>query len=343
MAEAKWLLIETFGGGTPPSVIAMGRNIKPFMPLDRILHNRIGLTEARRALDDIAADHVPIDRISTDGRRRTIAVPVAISPTRLHGVMLWSGHPDTEVPPRDPAGAWVFNLDDSTDTRSDDLLDLLGVPPSQRCALRRHSIADVFGSPFVVNTGDQLMALARLVRAEHGTNTQSLWALRHPGGELRALHYSCRQLTETGTDGTTRKMLRGITYDIGPATDIPTAPPPAILEHRVLEAVAAEGEYRAIIHPRTLHLLQWIGPPMPGIAWQGFAAQPAPALHPDDIDAARAMVDGLRDGRTSGRIRVRALDGTWTALDARATLIALDHDTTAALVTLRHTAAPDRP
>ncbi|GAB2709359.1 GAF domain-containing protein [Nocardia thraciensis] len=343
MTDAKWLLIETFGGGTPPSVIAMARKIKPFVPLHQILNHRVGLREAHRALDDIDADRVPIDRISDDGRRRTIAVPLAISPTRLHGVMLWSGHPNAEVPPRDPAGAWVFNLDDSTDTRSDDVLALLGVPPDRRPALRRHSIADVFGSPFIINPGDQLMALARLVRAEHGTNTQSLWGLRHPCGELRALHYSCRQLTETDSDGTVRKMLRGITYDIGPATDIPAAPPPALLEHRVLDAVAADGEYRAIINPRTLHLLQWIGPPMPGIAWQALAAQPAPALHPDDIDAARAMIDGLREGRTSGRIRVRALDGTWATLDARATLIALDHDTTAALVALRHAAPLDRP
>ena len=52
---------------------------------------------------------------------------------------------------------------------------------------------------------------------------------------------------------------------------------------------------------------------------------------------ARAMSDGLREGRTDGRVRVRNLDGGWTVLEAKAALMLLDQATTAALVTIRGT------
>uniref|UniRef100_UPI002458819C GAF domain-containing protein n=1 Tax=Nocardia wallacei TaxID=480035 RepID=UPI002458819C len=319
MAETKikWLLVETLGGGTQPSVIAIGRSSKPFVPLRKILRHHVTLTEAKHAITEVVVQRRSVDRISADGQRRTIAVPVAISPTRLHGVMLWSGHPDAAVPPRDPAGAWKLDLTDGTGSRSDDVLAILGVPPDRRPGLRRHSIAAVFGSPNIVNASDPVAALARLVRAEHGTETQSLWTVRRPGGDLRALHYSCRHSTTPDHNGTVRKLVRGIVYDIGPAAEIPAAPTPTSLERLVLEAAAADGEYRVIFDPNTLHPLRWIGHPVPGIAWQGTAGQPAPAVHPDDLTTARAMIDG----RPRGRLRLRALDGPRTARDARATPI----------------------
>ncbi|WP_433733279.1 GAF domain-containing protein [Nocardia sp. CA-129566] len=336
MAAVKWLLIELFGGkgGKPMSVIGWGRTPKNFVPLDQILRHRTTLAQARDAIADAITGHGRIDRVSADGSRRTIAVPLAISPDRLHGVMLWCGDPRDQVPPRDPAGAWYFNYTEGTSTRSDDLLDLYGITREGRSDIYRHSIADVF-TQVHANLTDQSEALARIVREEIGTETQQIWTVRRDDGELRAAHFSCRLLEELSTAGERQVVLRGITHDIGPADDIPAAPPPTILEHRVLEAAAEEGEYRGIVNLRTLRLLRWMGTPAPGIAWQGLTGQPAPAIHPDDLPTATAMATGLRHGRTSGEVRVRTLDGGWTRLHIKAALMMLDESTTAALVTVR--------
>ncbi|MBU3061929.1 DUF5593 domain-containing protein [Nocardia sp. NEAU-G5] len=304
----KWLLLEMFRGRRP-TVIAVGRAPKKFVPLDSIIKNRTTLAEARVAIAEAAATYRQVDRVSADGTRRTIAVPLVISPNHLHGVMLRSGPPTEAVPPRDRAGAWVFDLTADTSRRSDDLLALMGYPPEEFDALREHSIAAVFAEPLTPNYAKQGDSLARLVQAEDGAETQQVWTIQRQDGELRAAHYSCRMVHETGPDAKVEKLLRGITHDIGPATETPVAPPVTILEHRVLDTSADEGEYRVIMNARTLQLLRWMGRPMPGIAWEGLQDEPTPAIHPDDIGIARAMSEALREGRSEGRMRVRALDG----------------------------------
>ena len=340
MAATRWLVLEMFQG-RKPTVIAVGSSPKNFLPLDRII-SRITLADARSAIAQTAATYLPVDQISADGTRRTVTVPLLISPQRLHGMMLWSGPPNEPLPPRDRAGAWYFNITAGTSTRSDDLLDLMGYPPEEFDAIREHSIAAVFGAPLTPNYNEQGNALAPLVGAEEGHEVQQVWTIRRQDGELRAAHYSCRISHEPGPDGTIHKLVRGITHDIGPATTTPVAPPPTILEHRVLETAADEGEFRVIFNTRTLQMLRWMGPPMPGIAWEALQGEPTPAIHPDDMPVARAMSHGLREGRTAGQVRVRALDGSWTALDARAVLMPLDQSTTAALVTVKLT-EPTQP
>lgn len=334
MATPRWIVAEWFEPHADPSVIAVGHSVKRFVPLDRILTGQYTLKEARNAIAEVGVTYQRVERIS--GRHRTIVVPLRISPDRLHGVMMWSGRVDEPVPPRSPAGAWCFDTHHSIDTRSDDLLAALGIPSDEWDSMRQHSIASVFSSPFTVNHDDQRAVLARLVRAVHGTDTQSLWAaVRGSDGDLRALHYSCRQLDEPDSRGKIHQLVRGITYDIGPAAEVPTVPEPTTVAHQILEASAADGRFRAIVNPQTLHLLQWQGPPMPGIAWQAYVDQPRPALHPDDLGQARAMAVSLHERDATGRLRVRALDGTWVALDVQAAAMPLDGKTTAALVTVQ--------
>ncbi len=51
------------------------------------LRHRLILSEVHQALTDVTSTHRSVDRISDDDRRRrTLAVPVAISPIRLYGV-----------------------------------------------------------------------------------------------------------------------------------------------------------------------------------------------------------------------------------------------------------------
>ncbi|MEC3952780.1 GAF domain-containing protein [Nocardia sp. CDC153] len=330
MAGTRWLLIETFGGGEP-SVIGLGSAPRKFVPLAQMFRQRETLATLRSAIAATQAALAPVEMMSEDGRRRTLTHPLLITPERMHAVLVWSGPTEETVPPRDPVGAWYFNLSTSKSTRSDDLLDLYGVAPENRA--REHAIAGVFTR--VITNSDESDALAKIVRSAPGTEHQAVWTVRRDDGALRAAHFSCRLLEEPGPAGGSETFFRGVTHDIGDATNVSAAPPPVILEHRVLDAAAEEGEFRAIMDLRTLRLLRWMGPPMPQIAWQSLAGEPEPEIHPEDLDIAKTMSRNLAHQRTSGTLRLRALDGGWKPVHARAVLMALDQHTTAALVTIR--------
>ncbi|MFE2958006.1 GAF domain-containing protein [Nocardia tengchongensis] len=336
MSGTRWLLIETFGGGEP-TVIGLGSAPRKFVPLTQMFRQRETLSAIRGALATTLARLAPVDAVSEDGRRRTVTVPLLITPERMHAVLLWSGPVEEEIPPRDPVGAWYFNLSTSKSTRSDELLDLYGVAPENRA--REHAIASVFTR--VITNSDESDALAKVVRSAPGTEHQAVWTVRRDDGALRAAHFSCRILEERSAAGETEVFFRGVTHDIGDATEVSAAPPPVILEHRVLDAAAAEGDYRAIVDLRTLRLLRWMGPAMPDIAWQSLAGEPEPEIHPEDLATAKTMSRDLAQSRTSGVLRLRTLDGGWRAVRARAVLMALDQYTTAALVTVRDLDAVD--
>ncbi|GAB3208052.1 GAF domain-containing protein [Nocardia tengchongensis] len=336
MSGTRWLLIETFGGGEP-TVIGLGSAPRKFVPLSQMFRQRETLSAIRGALATTLARLGPVDTVGEDGRRRTVTVPLLITPERMHAVLLWSGPVEEEIPPRDPVGAWYFNLSTSKSTRSDELLDLYGVAPENRA--REHAIASVFTR--VITNSDESDALAKVVRSAPGTEHQAVWTVRRDDGALRAAHFSCRILEERSAAGETEVFFRGVTHDIGDATEVSAAPPPVILEHRVLDAAAAEGDYRAIVDLRTLRLLRWMGPAMPDIAWQSLAGEPEPEIHPEDLATAKTMSRDLAQSRTSGVLRLRTLDGGWRAVRARAVLMALDQYTTAALVTVRDPDAVD--
>ncbi|GAB2510494.1 GAF domain-containing protein [Nocardia heshunensis] len=333
MPGTRWLLIETFGGGEP-TVIGLGSAPRKFVPLTQIFRQRETLAAIRGAVAATAETLAPVE--ITSAGRRTLTVPQLITPERMHSVLVWSGPDDEEVPPRDPVGAWYFNLSASKSTRSDDLLDLYGVAPEHR--EREHAIAGVFAR--VITNSDESDALAKVVRSAPGTEHQAVWTVRRDDGALRAAHFSCRILEQQSAAGQAEVFMRGVTHDIGDATDVSAAPPPVILEHRVLDAAAAAGDFRAIVDLRTLRLLRWMGPPMPGVAWQSLTGEPEPAIHPDDLATAKTMSRNLAHSHTAGRLRLRALDGGWKTVQANAVLMALDQYTTAALVTVRD-ALPD--
>ena len=129
----KWLLIETFGGEGhhEPSVIAVGRTVKRMLPLASVLGRGRYLEDIRELVARVAESGEPVRARSHDGRRQMIGHPLTVT-GHVHGVYAWLGDLDEEPPPRDPAGAWYFNLTRDTTVRSDDLFDLYGVAPANR-------------------------------------------------------------------------------------------------------------------------------------------------------------------------------------------------------------------
>src|ERR1019366_6823207 len=186
------------------------------------------------------------------------------------------GHVQQRPPPaRDLAGAWYFNLTKDLTVRSDDLLDLYGVPPADRQNERR--IAEMFAR--LITNSDEAAALAVMVRSRPGDEHQATWGIRRPDGQLRAGNFAARVIAEpAGEAGQTEILIRGITHDIGAAEETPSAPPRMVLAQQVIAAEAVPGKHRAIINLRRLNLMRWVDDPMPGVAWQLDAEQP-PAIH----------------------------------------------------------------
>jgi hypothetical protein len=328
----RWLLIETFGGEghTEPSVIAVGRAVKRMVPLATVLGRGRYLGDVRALVARVARSGEPVRMPSGDGRRRMAGHPLAVG-GRVHGVYAWLGGLEEEPPGRDPAGAWCFNLTRDVTVRSDDLFDLYGVAPGNRQYERR--IAEMFGR--LVTNSDEASGLALLVRSRPGDEHQATWAVRREDtGQLRAANFACRVMAEPGESGQDEVVVRGITHDIGPAEQTPSAPTRMVLAQQVIAAEKQPGKHRAIINLRRLTLIRWVDEPMPGVAWQHDAVHP-PAIHPDDLAVARQMSERLAtESPVEGVLRVRSVTGDWMPVAVSANLMLLDQHTTAALVTV---------
>ena len=335
----RWLLVETFGGDRPPSVIGVGATPKRMVPLGTILGRGRSLQAVDAAVAKVVATGTHEESLTRDGQRRILADPLLSYRGDAHGVWVWVGQAEESPPERSLAGAWHFNLATDTIGGSDDLLDLYGVEPADRQTQR--ATAEAF-TRLVPNT-DDAAALALLIRSRPGDEHQAVWAIRRDDGQMRAGHLSCRAVAER-REGQTEVVLRGITHDIGPAEATPAAPPPVVLEHRVLESMAQPGEHRALFNLKTLRILRWLDDPLPNLHWTLDPAHPdARWIHPEDQQAARMLSDSLRTGRTTGRLRLAAEGGGWITVAIVANIVLLDQHTTAGLFTLRRTEPTPAP
>ncbi|HXC78388.1 MAG TPA: GAF domain-containing protein [Candidatus Acidoferrum sp.] len=331
---SKWLLVETFGpSGSAPTVIGMGSSPRGMVPLRDVVRGR-NLACITAAITRSFTSGSGIDETDEDTRKRTVVVPLKTFAGTVHGFAVWSSSRDDQPPPRDPAGAWQFNLTTDKISGSDELLDLYGVPLSDRQS-ERHT-AEAFGR--LVTNADESAALAKIIRSEAGTEHQATWTVRRDDDELRAAHFSCRAVAEAGPTGGTHIVLRGITHDIGPAESTRSAPPQIVLAKQVLAGLTEPGTHRAIVNLRTLRLLRWMDTdtPMPGIAWAHDPSDPVDHwIHPDDLPRALEMAAGLARGKAEARLRFRTVDRSWSPLTVTANLVLLDQNTTAGLLTLR--------
>ncbi|MEO3939207.1 GAF domain-containing protein [Dermatophilaceae bacterium Soc4.6] len=332
----QWLLIETFGGDNAPSVIGVGTAPKRMVPLRTVLSRGRFLTAVEEAVADTMATGQQADHTTRDGQHHVVCEPLISFRGHVHGVWVWTGGLNQEPPPRDLAGAWHFNLTTDTIGGSDGLLDLYGVPPDRRQTER--ATAEAFTR--LIPNIDDAQAMALLVRSRPGDEHQAVWAIRRDDAEMRAGHLSCRAILET-PNGNPEVVLRGITHDIGPADATPAAPPPAILEHRVLESIARPGEHRALVNLSTLRILRWIDGPLPDLHWTHDPARLDPRwIHPHDQPAAQQLSDSLRTGRTTGHLRLARMPDGWLDVDIIANIVLLDQHTTAGLFTFSLGAQP---
>ena len=327
----KWLLIEAFGGRPAPTVIGIGSTPKKMVPLPLILGRGRSLELIEAAVTQALETKEPAVVEAAD-QHHVIAEPLLAFTGDAHGVYAWVGSRGETPPSRDLAGAWHFNLTTDTIGGSDDLLDLYGVLPEHRQTER--ATAEAFER--LIPNADASAALAILVRSRPGDEHQAVWAIRRDDGVVRAGHLSCRAVAEVH-DGQSQVILKGITHDIGAADDTPAAPPPPVLEQRVLESMAEAGAYRALINLKTFRILRWIDPAMPGLAWRYAPNESAHHawIHEDDRAIAERLSDDLASGQGKATLRLAGTERDWLVVDITANIVLLDQHTTAALFTMR--------
>ncbi|MEC3919293.1 GAF domain-containing protein [Nocardia sp. CDC160] len=320
----QWLLIETFGElDGNYTIVDWGGHPKEFLPLDKAVKG--AAAKIRQAITLVARSHEPL---SANGAGRQVEVYPHLVGDRLHAVQVWAGTEEQTVPPRPRAGAWDINLTTLTALGSAEWAELADIPEEQRGHER--SLANMFAQ--VQTDAKELVAMKRIIAAVPGTTHQGIWTVYRRDGAAFRSHFSCR-IYEQQIAGTAQRIARGISQEVFAGPD--GQPEPLILlEHRLLEADTPPGEYRALINLRNLRLIRWVhGSPIPDeIAWRGIADQPAPEVHPDDHPIMLDMARGLARSSTTGRLRMRGVDGSWIPINAHASLVAIDQETTAALL-----------
>lgn len=324
----KWLLVETFGS-VPPTVIGMGGSPRSMTPLTKALNQGGSLREVESAIANVKETKLPLDVVSKN--RRVVAVPLISYRGDVHGIHVWSGQLGETPPPRDTAGAWYFNLTTDVIGGSDELLDLYGVPADKR----QHARVTAEAFTRLLANVDFAAGLAKLVRSEPGEEHQAIWTVIRDDGARRAAHFSFRAVAETNTLGKQEVVLRGITHDLGPAETSPAAPPPIVLEQRLLESMAEPGQHRAIVNLKTFRILRWLDEPMQDLGWEMDERNPLPWIHDDDLPLARSLASTLgKATKATATLRFRGRDASWLPLVVVANLVLLDEHTTAALFTL---------
>lgn len=297
----RWLLVETFGARPAPTLIAVGSTPKKMITLAAVLGRGHHLELVQAAVAQATTAGTSVELHASERARRAIAIPLSTFAGQVHGAFVWVGAPNEAPPERDPAGAWHFNLTTDTIGGSPELLDLYGVAPEHRQTER--ATAEAFER--LILNADASAALAKIVRSQPGEEHQAVWGIRRDDGKLRAGHFSCRAVEETHA-GQRHVVLRGITHDIGPAEQTPAAPPPPVLEQRLIESLAEPGAYRALVNLKTFRILRCIDDPMPELAWRHTPATPTPErwIHPNDQAVAEKLSAGLSSGHAEATVRL---------------------------------------
>jgi hypothetical protein len=324
--ERGWLLIETLGWPREaPSIVNWAGRPREFVPLEKPLKNVVG--RVKRAIEEVARTREPLSIIGAGVRIEAYGHWVD---GRMHAVQYWSGRESDPVPPRPAAGAWWIDCTDMTAMASPEYADMSQMPLEVRG--RPRSVAVMFTT--VETDPKESLAIRKMVLGQPGDRNQSVWTVNLPDGGAFRSHFATRLYRQPGWNGEPDHVVcRGVSVEV----EMPPAGGPepiVLLQHQLLESSTRPGEYRALLALESLRLIRWVhgSPVPPGIAWEGRAGEPEPAVHPDDRRVMIDMAKGLDRQSTAGSLRVRALDGGWIRIHATANLVALGRDTTAALV-----------
>jgi Family of unknown function (DUF5628)/Domain of unknown function (DUF5593) len=324
MMAHDWLLLETLGD--EPTVVAQGRQLKNMVPLDAFLRRSPHLSAiddavARTARTGIGRSH------SVPGTDRVIRTePVTMSDGHVHGVHLWTGPANSEVPDRPVPGPLVWNLTTGVATDTPQSLSNSGMDPAVEPTHGRTFAEDLPRKEFVPN---ETKVLSLTIHCEPGDHMCSMWDVTDHRGDLISVGWVARANLETMPDGTRHLIGRAMNWR-GERQG-----PPVAADHlgqRILEGLAQPGVHRALVDIHSWTLLKWLDDPCPFYDWR----QPGDeVVNPDDEPLMKRMIEEFVDGPTSRVLRLKGVHGGWVRIHVTVNRVQLDDKTVAGLLSLR--------
>lgn len=320
-----WLLVETLG--EEPAVVALGRQLRNFVPISAFLRRNPHLAAIQAAVAESLQNSQSLVSITPKSGRVIRTEPVLMSDGRMHGVHVWSGPPAAEPPERPIPGPlkWDMTLREATDT-----------PESLANAGRNLDVEKPEGRAFAdswpsgdlkPNEGKTLGA----VGAQPGQTLCDTWDSTDWQGNHIRVGFVARNGLEPGPDGRDHVIARGMNWRAVPVEPVPSTDRSA---PRTVQGVTEPGVHRALFDPRSFTLLKWLDEPCPFYDWRRIVTD-APPVHPRDEAKVAAMAAEFAGGATSGVLRMPGHDGGWVPVHVTASLVEVEQKTFAGLVSLR--------
>ncbi|MFI9507542.1 GAF domain-containing protein [Nocardia sp. NPDC052566] len=330
---SEWILIECIR--ETPTIMAVGRKPVPLKAVDAVLRGPHRST-AHRVIAHVRQTREDYTEESATKGERVIAQPILNVLGMCHGVRLWIGGLDEEVPEPSRSGAWDWDEAKVTTLATEEMHDIYAVPPHRRLP----EVSRISGLRHITTADDKSAALAASLSAEllhdMAKSFQTTWQILRDDGVLRDINFCAR-----GAYIDEVPFLHGITHDITPGgLDDNAQVPPLTYAEALIEGELREDDvWPILVDMRSLTGFEWLRDPMPEVAWEktGISSRD-PALHPADLTTARQLARQLRrDGQVSGSVRLRKIDGGWlqVALTAKLVVLTRKSETSAALVKLR--------
>ena len=318
-----WLLVETLGD--QPVVVAQGRTMKNFVPLNVFLRRNPSLAAIHTAITETVSTGQPLVSITPKNKKVIRTEPVQMSDGHIHAVHVWCGPTDEEPPERPVPGPLMWDFTTGEANGTVEYLTNAGMDPSAEAITGRAFVEDI---PSRSLNPDEAKVLALAIDAAPDRTYCSTWEFIDKQGHSRKVGFTARTAMETMEDGSEHLICRAMNLveEVRESTQ-----PPEQLAHRIIEGLAQPGVYRLMVDLNNWTLLKWIDDPCPYFNWRGRAQ-----MHPEDHKHFSArMAAELQTGATSGVLRLPGNGGGWVALYVTVSKVELDGGVYGGLVTLR--------
>lgn len=308
------LLIATLTPTTCPTVIAADGHLRDWGDLPRLDRNRRLENKIRAIITAIRDSGHPVDHQHKErhaGLTRIIADPVIGPSGAVHAIQLWVGALDVQPPPLRPVAAFTWS--------SNSRLIELSAETNERYVFSPIAGRLTLTSPeafrHIEHFDDAMTLIGKALQPRPDDHWSGRASIRTPHG-LRTVQLAMRSMPAPD-----HESWRGLIHDVTDAI----APAPPALHSLALFAIAARSPATAaaIMDVGQARIIAWITDPIPGIQWKGVTDD-RDTPPPEDMERIFASFGRFKDGATVvhvPEVRLRRVDGGWTTVDGRATLI----------------------